>query len=660
MLRAPWRHSSGQLLLVGLGLALATVATFAPCLGADFLEYDDPDYVTANPHVCSGLSLDNVRWALTATDAGNWHPLTWLSLQVDAQIFGLRPWGFHLTNVLLHAANTVLLVVVLRRLTGCLGRSAMVAALFAWHPLRVESVAWVAERKDVLSGFFALLTILAYGWYVERPHARRLALVGGMFALGLMAKPMLVTLPGLLLLLDVWPLERLSRAPLRGLVVEKIPLFLLVVGACALTLHAQRQGGAVKPLDSWPIGQRLANAAVAYVAYLGKAVWPVHLAVLYPHPRDRLGMGEVWGATLLLLALTAAALTLVRRPYLLVGWLWYLGTLVPVIGLVQVGEQAYADRYTYLPLIGVFLAGVWAVADGVTGVTPRAVLAGAILTACGLLTFRQATYWRDTVTLWEHTVAVTECNPVAHRNLGLAYLRRGRWDDAEGQLQAALALDPEMAGPQYFLGEVHLKRGEWAQAEERFRRAAACRPEAALPHNGLGLVALKQGRFAEAERAFAEAVRRRPQWAEAHSNRGLALWWQGETAAAVVACGHAVMLDPETAAYHRNLAMAQLTAGRAAEAAASFDRAGQLQPGWVTAAWQTAWRLATAPDPRRRDPLEAATLAWQAWHAAPTTAADLRKLLDAAQEAAQAAQLPALADALARRRDQLPDPSPKP
>ena len=410
-----------------LFLVVATLATYGDLRTHQFINFDDDIYVTGNPPVQDGLTLKGLTWAFTTMHGGLWIPLTWLSFMVNSQLFGLHPGGFLLTNLLFHIANALLLFLWLLYLTRTLGCSFLVAALFALHPLHVESVAWATERKDVLSTFFWLLTMWAYVWYAERPRLGRYLLILVCFSLGLMAKPMLVTLPFVLLLLDYWPLGRLrlkgpaaaAASPKPGpgvtikrLVWEKSPLFVISALSIVVTFYAQKEAGAISTLQTLPIANRLANAMVAYGSYLGKMFWPAHLAVFYPHPGHNLPIWQALAAGLALAVLTLLALRQARRhPYLLVGWLWYLGTLLPVIGLVQVGGQAMADRYTYVPFIGLFIVVVWGMADlAARWRAPKFLLpvgAGVVLSALMVCTWVQVSYWRDSITLYEHTLEVT-------------------------------------------------------------------------------------------------------------------------------------------------------------------------------------------------------------------------------------------------------------
>ncbi|MEO6196456.1 MAG: hypothetical protein ABIS20_25835 [Thermoanaerobaculia bacterium] len=433
-------------LLLGAALALLTLAAYLPALHNGFVNLDDGLYVTGNPQVQKGITRASAAWALTANVANNWHPLTLLSHQLDCQLFGLDPAGHHATSLLLHLANTLLLFAVLRGMTGAVWRSAAVAALFAVHPAHVESVAWVAERKDVLSALFWILAMAAWTSYARRPSPGRYLLVALMMLLGLMAKPMVVTLPFALLLLDVWPLERRGLGWKR-LIAEKLPLLALSAAASLVTLRYQRTS--LAPLDLVPWSVRLANAAVAYASYLGKLLLPRNLAVFYPIPLA-IPAWQVAAATALLAALTALATWKARRaPWLLVGWLWFLGTLVPVIGLVQVGRQAMADRYTYLPSIGLFVAIVWGIAWGIAALARerRAILAtasAAAILALAVGTWKQAGTWHDSVALYRHALAVTRGNYVAHVGLAKALTAERNLEGAEEEYRAALALRPRL------------------------------------------------------------------------------------------------------------------------------------------------------------------------------------------------------------------------
>jgi tetratricopeptide (TPR) repeat protein len=460
---------------LGILLVLATVALYYPVSGHPFVNYDDNVYVTDNEQVKSGLNWDTLQWAFTTTEAGNWHPLTWLSHTLDYQLFQADPAGHHNTNLLLHVLNALLLFWVLRQATGFIGRSWMVAALFALHPVNVESVAWISERKNLLSMLFFLLALGAYRWYVREPRTGRYAVVAGFFALGLMAKPQVITLPFVLLLWDYWPLRRMLIAGRRAafdapddsstraknrldedtlpqqsfswLAAEKLPLLALCAASAFITMKAQQAAGAMHTAkNTFPLSIRLGNAIVCYARYLGKAFWPSHLALIYPHPGTSLKTWEVLAALVLLLAITALVLRERRRRYLLVGWFWFLGTMVPMIGLVQVGEQAMADRYAYLPFIGLFIMVCWGLEDWAEQrKVPIAVLAGAsvvVLMALSVVAYRQLNYWGDNVVLWTHIIEVTPPNYIAQDDLGGAYLNSGQLEEAMKHFRAAAEIYP--------------------------------------------------------------------------------------------------------------------------------------------------------------------------------------------------------------------------
>jgi Tfp pilus assembly protein PilF len=547
--------------LVGLVLVAGTVAVFARACGNDFINFDDPLYVTENAHVQEGLSGEGVRWALTSTEVFNWHPLTWLSLQGDYQLYRLRPWGYHLTNLLLHAANALLLFLALRRLSGVVWPAALVAALFALHPLHVESVAWVAERKDVLSTFFGFLAIIAYTSYVQRPGPGRYLVVALALALSLTAKPMLVTLPAVLLLLDYWPLGRLrlgqavpatalpaAPASAAFLLGEKLPLFALAAASGVVTLVVQNRGGAMRSLETITLGQRWANAVVSYLRYLGMAVWPGGLTPFYPYPLGGLPLWQVAGASALLLGITVLVFAVARsRPYLAVGWLWYLGTLLPVIGLVQVGNQALADRYTYVPLVGVFLMAAWGLADlaawrgGLRLVLVPA--AAAALLACAVLTVRQISYWHDSRSLWEHALRVTENNYLAEANVGALAIDRSP-EEAREHLQAAMRINPHYPRPYLNLGVLLERQGRIDDAIACYSRGLDLEPHQPGTRACLAMALWKQGKVDEAIGQFTEATRLDPEVAEAHHYLAFALAQAGRLDEAIAACRRCVQLQP--------------------------------------------------------------------------------------------------------------------
>ena len=515
-------------------LVLATIALYWPAMRCDFINWDDPDCVTANPHVQGGLTWEGVKWAFCNTEQhADWAPLMWLSHELACQMFGLNPWGHHLMNVLLHAANTALVFLVFRRMTGATWRSLMLAALFGWHPLRMESVAWVTERKDVLSTLFGMLTLWAYVKYVEAGQVGNskskvwygAALV--MFMFGLMSKAMLVTMPCVLLLLDYWPLERFKPGCMWQLVREKTQFFAMAAAASVVTFVVQNQGGAVMAVESLPLGARVGNALISYCRYLGKTFWPTDLAVFYPHP-GYWPLGQVVLAGLLLCGISALLFVERRRyPFMLMGWLWFVGTLVPVIQLVQSGGQAMADRFTYIPSLGVLILTIWGAHELTRGWRSRkialAVAGLAMIVLCLVLTRQQLGYWKDDETLFRHTLAVTENNYIAHDKLGIALFNKGRTDEAINQYQEAIRLKPDYAEARNNLGLIFLNKGLIDEATSQFQEAIRLRPDAVEAHCNLGIVFGGKGQIDEAMSQFQEAIRLKPDDVNAQKNLAKAL-----------------------------------------------------------------------------------------------------------------------------------------
>jgi len=549
-------------------LFVAIIFVFWPTTGHDFVNYDDPAYVTKNLHVQNGFTRNSVKWAFTGTVVGNWQPLTPLSHMLDYRLFGLKPWGHHLSNVLLHGANTVLVFLLLWRLTGANWRSFMVAASFGLHPLHVESVAWVAERKDTLSAFFGLICLIAYARYARGPTVQSpqsklrnhawgyywAALV--LFALGLMSKPMLVTLPFVMLLLDYWPLNRVRY--FEKLLPEKIPFFLLAAAMSVVTYLVQRQTGMMDSLENVPLSGRMENALISYFRYIGKLFWPTRLAVFYPYPEHDWLIGWVLLAALGMACISALVYTLRgRRPWLLVGWLWFCGTLLPVIGLVQVGGQAMADRYTYLPSIGLLILVVWGLAEAGQPWRHHGVIlwvAGCVLIiACSGLTREQLRYWQDSETLYQHALAVTENNYLAHHNLGIYFFSKGRTDEAITQYQEALQVQPDSAMAHYDLGAALGKKGETDEAIIQFQKALKLNPDNADARINLGTAIAMKGRTDEAIAEFAEALRRKPDNAEAHYDLGALYGREGKLDEAIAEFQEAIRLQPDYAAARLNL-----------------------------------------------------------------------------------------------------------
>lgn len=624
------KHTRG---LICLALALATVGVYWRVGGFDFVNFDDPDYVTENRMVNGGLTFGGVIWAFTHSYASNWHPLTWISHMLDCSLFGLHAGGPHLVNLALHTANAILLFLLLERLTGAQWRSAIVAGLFALHPLHVESVAWIAERKDVLSTFFGLLSLLAYergvrskdrGAGSERAARRSLRFSLVFLALGLLAKSMLVTLPFVMLLLDFWPLQRVENTGLktfltprfRELALEKWPWFALTVASAAATLYAQKSGGAVATAGAFPFFWRMVNSLGAYFAYLKKAFWPADLAVFYPIQEKR----AVWifvVACSCLAAISVTALASVRRrPWLLVGWLWFLGTLVPVIGLVQVGSQGMADRYSYIPLTGVFIALVWwgheILRRSKAGLALGGLAAAIILALLASVTASQVRYWQNSLTLFSHAAAVTDVNETAlnnfggaleevgrtnealvvyqtalsvlpasaiiHKNLGNALLKMGRREEGLLQLQESLRLNPRDADLQNFYGGILAADGKTQEALTYQVEAARLQPANALFQNGLGQTLMLQGRTEAAIDRYRQAIRLQPDYADAYSNLGAALTTDKQLDEAVTVLRRALAIDPNHAEAHNNLGRALALQGNSTDAIAQYQAALRLNP----------------------------------------------------------------------------------
>jgi tetratricopeptide (TPR) repeat protein len=627
---------SRQWIAAGL-LAGLSLAVFGRALDCGFVNYDDMEYVTQNADVLGGLTPGGVRWAFTTFYNSNWHPLTWLSLELDASLWHKDgrpdPAGFHLTNVLIHAANVALVFLAFRALTGAFWRSAAVALLFAVHPLRVESVAWVSERKDVLSAFFGLLALWAYAAYAAAPTRRRYLMVAGPFVLSLLCKPMLVTLPFLLLVLDWWPLGRLTRQDWRRCVTEKLPLLALTVASSVVTFYAQRAGGAVSGLEKFPLWVRVGNAAVSYVAYLGKTFWPVGLSPFYDHPGEDLPVLEAAGAAVLLLALTAGAVALRRRaPYLLTGWLWYVGTLVPVIGLVQVGMQGMADRYTYLPQIGVLVALCWGAADlaGLWG-RPAVAAAAASVAAVALaaLTRVQVTIWDNPATLWKHALLASNSSLLSLLNFGGILEDKGDWKGAQECYREILKRaknprDPNAVQALANLGNLASEQGDQEEATRLLRQALDLAPDNALTHTNYGNVLFRQGKTEEAIRehetaieivpalkgahynlglaeeklghddravdCYRKAIALQPDYAEAHTALGKILFQKGQKLEGLEHLQAAVRWNPRYAEAHNNLGTALFDRGDLGGATHEFERAIQLKPR-LARAW---YNLGTA------------------------------------------------------------------
>jgi tetratricopeptide (TPR) repeat protein len=643
---------------VCLVLVAITFAVFGQTAGFGFVNYDDDKYVYDNPVVERGLTLKGAFWALTYRKIGHWHPMTWLTHMADCQAYGLWAGGHHLTNVALHAAAAALLFLALREMTGSLWRSAFVAAVFAIHPLRAESVVWIAERKDVLSGVFFMLTLWAYARYARQPSRGRYAAVALWYGLGLLCKNTLVTLPFVLLLLDWWPLQRVTLdeagggkvgatrlvALFGGLVKEKIPLFLLSAGSCVATFLVPE-----KLLDSarFPFLERLGNALVSYGIYLRQMVFPAGLAIPYPNPPNGLPFWEVALALVLLAAISICVLACWKKhPYLLVGWLWYLGMLVPMIGIIQISYYAHADRYTYLPQIGVYVAITWLVAEWQVSRAALGSLMAGVLALFMVCAWRQTAYWKHNETLWTHTLACTSGNYIAqnnlgvvllqkgraneaifhyqkaleikpdyaeaHNNLGIVLFEEGRGDEAITHFQSALQIKPDYAEGQYNLGNALRQKGRADEAVTHYQAALRIQPDFAEAHNNLGNALLQKGRLDEAVTHYQAALRIQPDFAEAHNNLGNALLQMGRVDEAITHLQKALQLKPDYAEAHYNLGNALLQKDKVDEAIAHYQKALQIKPAYAATQNKLAWILATCPKASLRNGDQAVELAQKA------------------------------------------------
>ena len=576
-----------------LSLAAVTLAVYGQALRCQFLTFDDQAYVTENRHVLPGLTFADIGWAFRSVTAGNWHPLTMLSHMLDCQLYGLHSWGHHLTNILLHAANTVLVFLVLARMTGAAWQSACVAALFAVHPAHVESVAWIAERKDVLCGFFCLLAIWAYLDAQASTSKYRYAWVTVLLALALMSKPMAVTLPFVLLLLDFWPLERargLDWQSWRRLALEKWPLLLLSAIGCGITVWAQRHDQAVASDVELPFSGRFAHAMISYFNYVRVLVFPWHLAAYYPYQRNEsLVWGAVAGVALVLVTCLAVALAR-QRPYVVAGWLWFLGMLVPVIGLVQVGGQAWADRYVYLPSIGFFIIVVWGAAEWAARHPVVKLLIPLFGVALVAATSVELGYWKDTRALFGRAMAVTEKNYLAMTLAGSMDADRGKLDDAIRLYRQALACKSAYPEAHFFLGRALERKGQTNEALSEYNQALRLRPDFDVAHVMVGLLLTKEQKYDDAVAHYQAALKTNPESAAAQSDWGMALTKQGRWQESIVHYEEALRLDPTLAEAHNNLGIDYLQTGRLADGVRELHMTLKLNPGDT----QTEFNLAQA------------------------------------------------------------------
>jgi Tfp pilus assembly protein PilF len=584
-------------LVLSLLLVVFTLLLYNRANQLAFTNYDDHQYVSENPHVRAGLTWATVKWSVTAIEQANWHPLTWMSHALDCQLFHLNPAGHHFTSVLLHALNAVLLFLLLAWSTRRTGASFLVAALFAVHPLNVESVAWVAERKNVLSTLFFFLTLAAYGWYALKPGWKRYLAVVGLLACGLAAKPMLVTAPFVLLLLDYWPLGRIQKwsapsdtlaieqSPMLRLIVEKLPLLSLIAASSAITLRAQRTGGALGYL-AFPLTTRLKNAVYAYASYLWKVVWPAHLTVFYPYVGRSLALWKVTAAAVFLISISCAVWKLRARGYLLTGWLWFLGTLVPVIGIVQVGSQSMADRYTYVPLIGFFVMVVWVAADLVEekkGGLALWAIPSICLVALSLVCYRQIGYWRDSLTLWTHALQVTQHNSIAENDMGEALVQLHHVEDAYPFFVRAAKDDPNDPFARLNIGTYLRMHGHEEDAIAQYEIALRLGAEPNLrsvAYANLGTVYFDRGDYAKSRSSYEDALRQNPNQARAWQGLGLLYQKQGKLQEAITYSTRAVELQPTGEGYLQ-LARALAQSNRHAEAAAALEQALKENPDLI-------------------------------------------------------------------------------
>ena len=591
------KHSTVEK-LVGTVLIAAVLVVFSQVAWHDFIVFDDGVYVTNNSHVQSGLTGKSIRRSFTSMEASNWHPLTWLSHMLDYELYGLNPAGHHLTSLFFHVANTLLLFLLLRGATGRLWESAAVAALFGLHTLHIESVAWVSERKDVLSTFFWMLTTLAYVDYCRRPGRGRYALILLSFGMGLVAKPMLVTLPFVLLLLDFWPLGRLRlpgrrggegiARPIKQLLWEKTPLFLLSGASSVVTFVAQSKGGAISTFEALSLKVRIINAFVSYARYLERMFWPHDLAIFYPHPNNSLPLWQGVAAALLLVMVSVfVGRQRSGRPFLTVGWLWFLVTLVPVIGIVQVGGQSMADRYTYIPSIGIFLMFVWGVSDLLAKVRHRKPLlacAGTIILLClSLATWLQLGHWQNSETLFRHALSVTKRNYVAHHNLGTAFIAEDRLDEAAGQYKKALDIWPAYPDAHNNLGVVFARQGLLEKAILHYKEALRANPKHILAHQNIANALVERGCLDEAVSHYSKALNIDPDSGANHNAVGVALARLNRPEEAVSHLTRAIDICPDCPEPYNNLGRVLTMQGKFEEAVSHLQSAITLRPDYAEA-----------------------------------------------------------------------------
>ena len=621
-----------------LVLILSTLLVFWQVRNFDFVNYDDSDYVSDNPQVLNGLTRDGVIWAFTTNRSANWHPLTWLSLMLDCQLFGSNPGWMHLVNLLLHIANTLLLFAIFKKLTAAVWPSVFVAAAFALHPMHVESVAWIAERKDVLSTLFWLLTLAAYVGYVKRPSVFRYLISLVLFAIGLMAKPMLVTLPFVLLLFDYWPLDRFAatrtvktaggksrkpapihdgRAILYRIIIEKIPFFVLAAVSSVITFIVQKVSGAVININALPLQDRVANAIVSYMRYIGKMVWPQNLAVFYPFDIGNFTYLQITLCAILLLVISIFVIGFGRKQkYLLVGWFWFIGTLIPVIGLVQVGGQALANRYTYISYIGLFIMIAWGLPELLSKWPQRKIALGLsmviVLTILGICAHQQVSYWNNGTSLFTHVIKVTQDNYFAHYGLGISYKNLGCHQDAIESYKQAIRINPDYDEAYNDLGISYFILGRYQDAIEAYKQAIRINPDLAKAYNNLGNACLFLERYQDAIESYKQAIGIKPDLAEAYYNLGAAYLKLGRYQNAIESYRQAIRIKPDLAEAHYNLGKALVAQGQIYEALDQLRQAIRLRPDCPDFMNDFAFLIITHPEIKNRDVNEAIGLARRA------------------------------------------------
>jgi Flp pilus assembly protein TadD len=596
-------------------------------------------YVVDNPHIQDGISLETIKWAFTSNYAGNWHPLTWLSHTLDWQLFGNNAGGHHIVNLIFHIANTLILFIVLKQMTVALWQSAFVAALFALHPLHVESVAWVSERKDVLSTFFLFLTMWAYLKYVRKPKIWRYLPIVFLFALGLMAKPMLVTLPFVLLLLDYWPLERFGKQKFLYLVLEKVPLFALSAASSVVTFFVQRSNEAVVSLEAFSLKYRIFNAVVSYAGYIQKMVWPSRLAVFYPHSYQRISVLLTIISAAILLVITFFVIRYAKRyKYLLFGWFWYVGTLVPVIGIVQVGSQAMANRYTYITLTGLFVIVAWGTAETLKKWKYKKIVltlsAVPIILILSICTYKQVGYWKNSLTLFQYALDVTEDNHIAHLHLAIALCKQNRLDAGVSEYKKYLQMRPDDADVRSDLGMILNQLGRFDEAVHEYKKYLQIKPNNPNVLNDIGVALSQQGKFEEAIEYLSKSLEIKPDFSPAHTNLGYILMLQRRYDEAEIHLAEAVRLEPDTALPHHYLGQIYSQKRKIDKAVQHFEQAIRIKNDWYEPINELAWYLAVSNNAEIRKSDRAVELAKRACELTNYSVAEILDTLAAAYAAA--------------------------